>query len=255
MNRISPAPEAREPRQSPRVPENSTAALDIPAGTARSCHVLVLPGGGYVGHADNEAEPVVEWLALLGLSASVFRYPVRVRHPGPLDAARAEVRRIKADGAEKVVLLGFSAGGHLAGQLALTASPSDPERVDAAMLCYPVVSMELDTHRGTQLELLGSEPGPAARAATSLDRLVTASAPPFFLWHTANDPSVPVQHSYLLAQALARQNVSHALHVFPEGTHGLGLARGAGEAEFWTALGASWLGRFLRSWGSGGESG
>lgn len=190
---------------------------------------------------------MVEWLALLGLSASVFRYPVRVRHPGPLDAVRAEVRRIKANGAEKVVLLGFSAGGHLAGQLALTASPSDPERVDAAMLCYPVVSMELDTHQGTQIELLGRDPLAAARAATSLDRLVTASAPPFFLWHTANDPSVPVQHSYLLAQALARQDVSHALHVFPDGEHGLGLARGAGEAEFWTALCASWLGRFLRA--------
>ena len=222
-------------------------AATIPAEAARSCHVLVLPGGGYVGHADNEAEPVVEWLTLLGLSASVFRYPVRVRHPGPLEAVRAEVRRIKDNGAEKVVLLGFSAGGHLAGQLALTASPSDPERVDAAMLGYPVVSMELDTHRGTQIELLGRTPDTAERAATSLDRLVTASAPPFFIWHTANDPSVPVQHSYLLAQALARQEVPHALHVFPDGVHGLGLARGAGEAEFWTALCASWLGRFLRT--------
>ncbi|MFI7482666.1 alpha/beta hydrolase [Kocuria sp. M1R5S2] len=159
------------------------------------------------------------------------------------------MRRIKDSGAEKVALLGFSAGGHLAGHVALTALPSDPERVDAVILSYPVVSMELDTHQGSQIALLGETPHAAARAATSLDRLVTASAPPFFIWHTANDPSVPVQHSYLLAQALAQalahHSVSHALHVFPEGAHGLGLARAAGEAESWTALCASWLGHFL----------
>jgi acetyl esterase/lipase len=101
--------------------------------------------------------------------------------------------------------------------------------------------MELDTHRGSQLELLGPAPSDEARAATSLDRLVTADAPPFFVWHTADDPSVPVQHSYRLARSLADAGVPHALHVFPEGTHGLGLARGPGEPAAWPALCASWL--------------
>lgn len=229
-------------------PQPSAApALSSSCGVTRSgdpdtvMHVVVLPGGGYAAHADNEAEPVAEWLGQLGLPASVFRYPVHTRHPAPLDAVRAEIRRLRGSGAERIALLGSSAGGHLAGQAALTASPSSPDRVDAVILCYPVVSMELDTDRGSQRELLGTTPSAEARAATSLDRLVTAAAPPFFVWHTADDPSVPVQHSYLLAQALARVGVPHALHVFPEGAHGLGLAEGTGEPEAWPALCASWL--------------
>ncbi|MFI7744742.1 alpha/beta hydrolase [Kocuria rhizosphaericola] len=213
----------------------------VPEGGEPSRHVIVLPGGGYAGHADNEAEPIAEWLGQLGLSATVFRYPVHAEHPAPLEAVRAEIRRLRAAGVERVALLGSSAGGHLAGHAALSASPSDPERVDAVVLCYPVVSMELDTDKGSQQELLGTAPSVEARAATSLDRLVTAAAPPFFIWHTADDPSVPVRHSYLLGQALARQGVPHALHVFPAGAHGLGLAEDAGEPEAWPALCAAWL--------------
>ncbi|STX07355.1 alpha/beta hydrolase [Kocuria rosea] len=212
-----------------------------PPAPSPAPHVVVLPGGGYARHADHEGEPVAEWLRGLGLSAGVLRYPVHARHPVPVDAVHAEVRRVRAAGAGRVVLLGFSAGGHLAGHAALTAPDSGPERVDAVVLGYPVVSMQLDTHRGSQEELLG--PGPAAevRAATSLDRLVTRAAPPFFVWHTADDASVPVQHSYLLAQALARRGVPHALHVFPRGPHGLGLAGGTGAPAAWPALCAAWL--------------
>ncbi|MFI7493314.1 alpha/beta hydrolase [Kocuria sp. M4R2S49] len=220
---------------------SSVHGVTVPGGLGPATHVVVLPGGGYAGHADHEAEPIAEWLNLLGLSASVLRYPVRTAHPAPLEAVRAEIRRLRTSGAERIVLLGSSAGGHLAGHAALTTSSPDPERVDAVILCYPVVSMELDTHQGTQRELLGTAPHAEARAATSLDRLVTAAAPPFFIWHTADDPSVPVQHSYLLAQALARAGVPHALHVFPSGAHGLGLAEGTGEPEAWPTLCASWL--------------
>lgn len=229
-------------QHSPAVPVSSSAYGASPPASPRSArHVIVLPGGGYAGHADNEAEPIVEWLRQLNLSASVFRYPVRAQHPAPLEAVRAEIRRLKTAGIEQIALLGSSAGGHLAGHVALTASPSSPERVDAAILCYPVVSMELDTDKGSQRELLGPTPSAGARAATSLDRLVSAAAPPIFIWHTADDPSVPVQHSYLLAQALARKDIPHALHVFPEGAHGLGLATGSGQPEAWSALCASWL--------------
>ena len=206
-----------------------------------SSHVIVLPGGGYTMLSDNEAEVVAERLRSFGLSASVFDYPVQTRHPGPLDAVRSEVRRVRAAGAARVALLGFSAGGHLAGQAALAPSGEPAERADAAVLGYPVVSMELATHRGSQDELLGPDAGNALRASTSLDRLVTADAPPFFIWHTADDPSVPVQHSYLLALALAHADVPHALHVFPAGTHGLGLAEGSGEPEAWPGLCAAWL--------------
>jgi acetyl esterase/lipase len=93
-------------------------------------HLLVLPGGGYAAHSANEAEPVAAWIEGLGLDASVFRYPLHTRHPGPLEALRAEINRARAGGASRVGLVGFSAGGHLAGLAALTADSDPSELVD-----------------------------------------------------------------------------------------------------------------------------
>ena len=200
-------------------------------------HIIVLPGGGYHRHAPHEGEPVVEWLGSLGYAASTFLYPVGVRHPQTLDAVTAEIRRVRATGADRVGLLGFSAGGHAAGLAALTST----ERVDAAILGYPVVSMLLETHAGSRENLVGLDAAPALREATSLEKLVTASAPPFFVWHTAEDAAVPVEHSYLLGAALADHGVPHSLHVFPRGKHGIGLAQDTGTAEAWTALAGMWL--------------
>ena len=87
-------------------------------------HMIVLPGGGYAAHAPHEAEPVASWLSEIGVQASVFRYPLNVRHPAPLDALRAEIRRRRAGGAQRIGLIGFSAGGHLAGLAALAPGAS-----------------------------------------------------------------------------------------------------------------------------------
>jgi acetyl esterase/lipase len=76
--------------------------------------MIVLPGGGYAAHAANEAEPIVSWLRGLGIRASVFRYPLNVRHPVPRDALLDEIRHRRASGAGRIGLIGFSAGGHLA---------------------------------------------------------------------------------------------------------------------------------------------
>jgi len=200
-----------------------------------STHVIVLPGGGYQRHAEHEGEPVAAWLRALGVEASVFEYPVKTRHPGVVDAVATAVREVRDQGASKVGLLGFSAGGHAAGHTALTAPG-----VDFAILGYPVVSMVTETHRASRVTLIGAHASPEERAAVSLEKLVTASAPPFFVWHTADDAAVPVEHAYLLAQALHAHGVKHALHVFQHGKHGLGLAEGTG-AEAWTALCALWL--------------
>ncbi len=203
-------------------------------------HVVVLPGGAYQRHADHEGEPVAAWLRGLGLDASVLLYPVQTPHPAPLEAVRARVRALRRDGAERVALLGFSAGGHAAGHAALAAGAAADERVDAAILGYPVVSMLLETHQVSRETLIGPDAPGELRAATSLERMVTPSAPPFFVWHTAEDEAVPVEHAYLLAQALATSHVPHELHVFARGPHGLGLAEGHA-AGAWTALCAAWL--------------
>jgi acetyl esterase/lipase len=206
-------------------------------------HVIVLPGGSYTRISDNESTTVVSWLQSLGLSASYFSYPVNTRHPAVLDAVRGEIRARRDAGADRVALLGFSAGGHAAGHATLATGASAREKVDLTILCYPVVSMMLPTHQVSRETLLGPDASLELRAATSVDLLVTPDAPPFFVWHTAEDAAVPVQHSYLLGMALAAAGVRHALHVFPRGHHGLNLARadGDGDAVRWTELCESWL--------------
>jgi len=204
-------------------------------------HMIVLPGGGYASHVAHEAEPIVDWLNGLGLSASVFRYPLQVRHPRPLHALQSEIHRLRHDGGERLGLIGFSAGGHLAGLAALAPGAEPGESVDFAVLGYAITSMETETYRPARLILLGEDATPQLRRATSLDALVTPSSPPFFLWHTAEDPYVPPEHTYRLAGSLAAHEVSHAVHVFAHGPHSLGLASDAGDAAAWTTLAASWI--------------
>lgn len=212
-----------------------------PVDGARPPHVIVLPGGGYHRLADHEGEPVAEWLRSLGLEASVHRYPVLTRHPGPLHSVRARVGELRVEGVQRLGILGFSAGGHLAGHAAASGL------VDAAILGYPVVSMQLPTHAGSRHALIGARAMPWTRRALSVDRLVTHAMPPTFVWHTADDAVVPVQHAYRLADALADHDVPHALHVYPRGRHGLGLVDGvdggseAGIARHWTRDCAEWL--------------
>jgi acetyl esterase/lipase len=202
-------------------------------------HIIVLPGGGYHRHAPHEGEPVAAWLRSLGHDASVFEYPVLSRHPIPTNAIREAVRARRAAGADRVGVLGFSAGAHAGGLAALTSEQD--AAIDLAILCYPVVSMVLDTHAGSRENLIGRDASDELRRETSLELLVTAAAPPMFIWHTVEDDLVPVEHSYLLGQSLAAAGVEHSLHVFPRGRHGIGLAAREGTAAAWTALCASWL--------------
>jgi acetyl esterase/lipase len=204
-------------------------------------HVIVLPGGGYSAHAALEGEPIVSWLSGLGVEASVVRYPLHVRHPAPLEAVRSEIRRRRAAGTDRIGLVGFSAGGHLAGLAALAPAAHEDESVQFAVLGYAITSMETASYRPARLILLGAHATPELRRATSLDALVTSSSPPFFLWHTAEDIVVPPEHTYRLAASLASQRVPHAAHVFAHGPHGLGLAEGAGDAAAWTTLAAAWI--------------
>ena len=181
-------------------------------------HIIVLPGGGYRRHAPHEGEPVAEWLRGLGLEASVFAYPVKTRHPGPLEAVRAEVARVRDAGATRVGVLGFSAGGHAGAMAALAPGAAPSERIDLVILGYPVVSMLLPTHAGSRRNLLGPEPSDALRAATSADLLVTPDAPPFFIWHTADGRGrCRCSTATCSAMALAAAGVRHELHVYARG--------------------------------------
>jgi acetyl esterase/lipase len=117
--------------------------------------VVVLPGGGYAAHSTHEGEPIVRWLRGLGVAASVFLYPLEVRHPAPLNALRAEIRRLREGDSTQIGVIGFSAGGHLAGLAALADGADADEAVDFAVLGYAITSMETETYRPARLIALG----------------------------------------------------------------------------------------------------
>lgn len=220
--------------------------------------MLVCPGGGYGFRSPRERDNVAGWLNGLGLHAVIVEYRCdRWHHPAPLqDAARALrlVRQRAGDWGidpERVGILGFSAGGHLAASLACHHDLGSPEaadpieqqscRPDLAVLCYPVISMLEAAHAGSCDRLLGPAADTELAAYLSLERQVQADTPPCFLWHTADDAVVPVVHSLRFAEACARAEVPCALHVYPNGAHGLNLATADPVVGEWTSSCARWL--------------
>lgn len=221
--------------------------------------VIVCPGGAYGHLADHEGAPVAEWLNSIGITAFVLKYRLgpRYHHPAPLqDAARA-IRTIRARAVEwqvdpdRIGILGFSAGGHLASTIAThfdSGKPdaSDPiERVSSrpalAILIYPVITMREKTHAGSKKNLLGDNPSPDLIALLSNDEQVTKETPPTFLVHTMTDPGVPVDNTMLFAAALRKAGVPFELHLYERGPHGFGLGGNDPILSTWPARCADWL--------------
>lgn len=232
--------------------------------------VLICPGGGYSYTSDREAEPVAMAFCARGFHACVLRYPCApARFPAALCSLaravawlRSQAERFGLDGG-RVAVCGFSAGGHLAASLGVfwnapflaeqTGLEAESVRPDRLVLGYPVISGGEFSHRGSFDALLGPDAGQQAREKLSLERCVTADVLPVFLWHTATDPSVPVENALLFTAALRRAGVPFELHVYSVGGHGLSLAteltqnaQGAGvqpECAGWLDLAAAWLER------------
>jgi acetyl esterase/lipase len=202
----------------------------LPVGTARGI-VIVCPGGGYRMLAPHEGDPIARWLNGLGIAAFVLEYRVAPhRHPVPIGDMQQAIRLVRSRAGE----------WGLAGQ-PLGVLGSLMARPDALVLCYAVISFNRARHQGSIENLLGPDATDEQIAALSLETLVTPVTPPTFLWHTADDEKVPVENSLLFASALGRAGVPFALHVYPHGRHGLGLATDDPVVGSWTALCGSWL--------------
>jgi acetyl esterase/lipase len=233
--------------------------LPAPEGT-RSPRgaVLVCPGGGYANRAPHEQLPIAERYRDAGFNAFVLQYRVNPNlHPAPLlDVSRA-VRLIRQNAGlwglnpKQVAVCGFSAGGHLTASLGVhyglgvlnTGDPLDDIscRPNALILSYAVLSGKAFRHAGSFTNLLGPNADPALVALMSLEDHVTPDTPPAFLWHTADDPVVPVANSLLFAEALSSNGVPFELHIYPSGVHGLGLAEARPHIATWMDLSVEWL--------------
>ena len=201
--------------------------------------IIVCPGGGYTGKAPHEGAPIARKLNTYGLNAYVLDYRVHPDlHPSPVQDARRAIlmarERASKDGtrADRIGILGFSAGGHLAAS-AGTMWEQDIYRPDAMVLCYPVITMGKNGHTGSRISLLGEAASRTLIDDLSLENRVDRHTPPAFLWHTADDEAVPVENTLLMAAALASRQVPFSCHIYPHGTHGLGLAEGLADVCGW----------------------
>lgn len=245
-----------------------SAPHDIPTLTAYSpapdkrngASMLILPGGGYEMLAPHEGVTFAEWLVAHGITCYVLQYRLGshgYRHPIMLDDAarglrmtRAFARRDNLDTA-RVGIIGSSAGGHLASTLlthfdAGQPNASDPieresSRPDLGILCYPVISSSAFSHPGSFKNLLGENPPAELVRHLSNELHVTSDTPPTFIWHTAEDPVVPVENAFLFASALHKAGVPFDLHVYEKGRHGLGLRATNADAPPWDADCLFWL--------------
>ncbi len=206
--------------------------------------IIICPGGGYAFVSPREAEPIALQLSAQDNQAFVLDYSTTDRsadrYPTQLLELAEAVKTVRANAADwgvdpdRIIVAGFSAGGHLAANLAtqwdrLLALKYgyDPAtiRPNGLFLAYPVITNGEYGHQDSFKNLLGDQYGdPALMQETSLELQVTPSVPKTFIWHTDADTLVPLENTLLFALALRKAHVPVELHAFAEGGHGLSLA-------------------------------
>ncbi|MGF7148818.1 acetyl esterase/lipase [Sphingomonas zeicaulis] len=221
--------------------------------------MLLIPGGGYVrvviGH---EGYAIAHRLAEAGYTCFIllYRLPADGWAAGPeapLQDAQRALRTMRSmagkEGfdAEKIGVMGFSAGGHLAAWLTarapvetykpIDAIDREPVRAAIAAYMYPVILMQGDhVHRGSRTQLLGADPAPEKMRAYSLDQDVSAETPPVFLAHALDDKSVTPENSLAMLAALRAKQIPVECHLFEKGGHGFGIVPQAGATALWPEM-------------------
>ena len=225
--------------------------------------VIVLPGGSYRTLAANhEGRQVADWFTARGFTAFILQYRLSSNGyvlPVPLLDARRAIQVVRSGAAQyhidpnRIVMVGFSAGGHLAAlasvqPLAANPTATDPvERVssrpDYLVLGYPWIgAISSDTTHLSYCKLYDlMNRCEELRKAYSPDLFVTKQTPPTFWWHTFDDQTVPVEQGLRFYEALVKAGVPSEAHVLAHGTHGRGLGSGDLSLEQWPGLLEVWL--------------
>lgn len=231
--------------------------------------VLICPGGGYTHVSEREAEPVALQYNAMGFHAFVLNYSIAPDcYPAQLlEVAKAvAIIRENADkwhiNRDKIVVSGFSAGGHLAALLGVSWNKkwlaedlnvlNEQIKVNGLLLCYPVITSGKFAHRGSFESLLGDRYSKLVDKM-SIEHAVSKDTPSTFLWHTMTDETVPVENSLMFVSACHKNGVSVEAHLFPNGIHGMSLCNEetsvkpdksdiAEECQIWIQLAGKWIG-------------
>jgi len=223
--------------------------------------VIVAPGGGYVNLSmDKEGRQVASWFNAMGITAFVLKYRLgpRYHHPIELGDAQRAIRLVRSRATQfgvapdRIGMMGFSAGGHLAATAGTRFDDGDAgapdvvdrvsSRPDFLILAYPVISFDpAIAHAGSVRSLLGENAAPALLQEMSADLHVSAKTPPTFLFSTNADTAVPAENSVRFYLALRQAKVPAEIHIFENGPHGVGLDLGDPALGMWPTLLTNWL--------------
>jgi acetyl esterase/lipase len=246
-----------------QVSKVSTPTLSVflpekPNGSA----MVICPGGGYAFLAiTKEGYKAAKWLNSIGITAFVLKYRLPSdeimidKTIGPLQDAQEAIRYIRRNAKkwdinpQKVGVMGFSAGGHLASTLSTHYNKVVYKAIDTisakpnfSVLVYPVISMnEKITHKGSRTNLLGSMPSSETIERYSNDKQINETTPPTFIVHAMDDKSVPIENSIEYFLALKKNNVLSEAHFYQTGKHGFGLGRDGTTSKYWTKHCEEWL--------------
>ncbi len=246
--------------------QEPTIEVYLPAkGNATGEGLLIFPGGGYgILAYDWEGTDIAKFLNGKGIAGIVVKYRLpsdrsqKEKHHVPLIDAQRALRSVRSMAgefnldADKIGIIGFSAGGHLAATLGtqfnenvyapIDAIDTESARPDFMALCYPVIAFgETVTHKGSQNNLLGKDAAADLIKRFSAEKQVTTETPPTFLVHALDDVAVPVANSLLFLEALEAKGCSATLHVYPKGGHGFSLARDDRHLRGWTERMVEWI--------------
>lgn len=235
-----------------------------PNGTA----VVICPGGGYSNLVmKHEGEEVATWLNTLGMTAFVLKYRLpsnaimQRKSIAPLQDAQEAIRVIRRNAQQwnlaidKIGIMGFSAGGHLAASLSTrfdenlyVSKDKTSAKPNFAILIYPVISMLTGiTHKNSRNRLLGQSPSNELISEFSVENHVSNQTPPTFLVHAIDDEGVSVENSIRYFTALKQHQVLAEIHLYQKGGHGFGLGKET-ESPLWTSACEAWL--QLNGWAS-----
>lgn len=223
--------------------------------------VVVCPGGGYVHLAfTKEGIAIAKWLNSFGVAAFVLKYRLpsdlimKDKTIGPLQDAQEAMRIVRRKAKQwninpdKIGIMGFSAGGHLAATLSthydakVYDSDTTSAKPDFSLLLYPVISMKPDiTHLGSMESLLGKNPTQKEIDWFSNELQVNKNTPPAFLALAGDDNVVPIQNSINYFLALKKYKIPGELHIFNQGGHGFGLAKKSSTQSNWPFLCKAWM--------------
>lgn len=224
-------------------------------GDRRRPLVVICPGGGYEYVSPREGEPIALQFLTAGCHAAVLWYDISkhgVEYPQELMELAWSVAYIREHADEyaiernKILVAGFSAGGHLAASLGCFWDKDwlakkmnmrmECYQPNGLILAYPVISSGAFAHRGSFVNLMGSKADDALEKELSLENQVTDKVPPVFMWHTFEDGTVPLENSLMFAEALRKAGVNFEYHVFPHGGHGYALATKETATREWNEI-------------------